>query len=225
MAITRYNENTPRIRGVLFDMDGLVLDTEKLYCRFWAEAGRCCGFPMTAEHALAMRSLGADLGEAKLQSFFGPTAHYSTIRKKRIELMDDYIAAHGIEVKPGIYALLDALDERGIPAAITSSSSQEIIRRHLEVHNLYHRFAKICSARDVPNGKPAPDIYLHGAACLGLRPENCLALEDSPTGILAAWRAGCVTVMVPDLDQPDAQTEKLLSAKADSLEDVIELLG
>ena len=225
MAIKLYNQNTPRIRGVLFDMDGLVLDTEKLYCRFWAEAGRCCGFPMTMEHALAMRSLGEELGEQKLQSFFGPTAHYRTIRKKRIELMDAYIAAHGIEVKPGIYELLDALDERGIPAAITSSSSQEIIRRHLEVHNLYHRFAKICSARDVPNGKPAPDIYLHGAASLGLKPEECIALEDSPTGILAAYRAGCVAVMVPDLDQPDEATEKQLCAKADSLLDVIELLG
>lgn len=225
MAIKLYNQNTPRIRGVLFDMDGLVLDTEKLYCRFWAEAGRCCGFPMTMEHALAMRSLGEELGEQKLQSFFGPAAHYRTIRKKRIELMDAYIAEHGIEVKPGIYELLDTLDERGIPAAITSSSSQEIIRRHLEVHNLYHRFAKICSARDVPNGKPAPDIYLHGAASLGLKPEECIALEDSPTGILAAYRAGCVAVMVPDLDQPDGQTEKLLHAKADSLADVVELLG
>ena len=225
MAIKLYNQNTPRILGVLFDMDGLVLDTEKLYCRFWAEAGRCCGFPMTMEHALAMRSLGAGPGEAKLQSFFGPTAHYITIRKKRVELMDAYIAAHGIEVKPGIYELLDALDQQGIPAAITSSSSQEIIRRHLEAHNLYHRFAKICSGHDVPNGKPAPDIYLHGAASLGLPPESCLALEDSPTGILAAYRAGCVAVMVPDLDQPDGETEKLLQAKADSLLDVIDLLG
>ena len=224
MALHIYNQNTPRIRGVLFDMDGLVLDTEKLYCRFWAEAGRLCGFPMELKHALAMRSLGAGPGEEKLQSFFGPTAHYIPIRQKRIELMDAYIEEHGIEVKPGIYELLDALDARGIPAAITSSSSQEIIRRHLTAHNLYHRFSKICSGHDVPKGKPAPDIYLHGAASLGLNPRECLALEDSPTGILAAYRAGCVTVMVPDLDQPEADTQKLLHAKADSLADVIKLL-
>ena len=224
MALHLFNQNTPRIRGVLFDMDGLVLDTEKLYCRFWAEAGRLCGFPMTMDHALAMRSLGVDLGEEKLQSFFGPDAHYTTIRKKRIELMDAYIAEYGIEVKPGIYELLDALDARGIPAAITSSSSQELIKRHLQQHDLYHRFTKICSARDVPRGKPAPDIYLYGAKSLGLAPESCLALEDSPTGILAAYRAGCVSVMVPDLDQPDEQTRKRLHAKADSLVDVIALL-
>ena len=224
MALHIYNQNTPRIRGVLFDMDGLVLDTEKLYCRFWAEAGRCCGFPMTMEHALAMRSLGEELGEKKLQSFFGPTAHYVPIRRKRIELMDAYIAEHGIEVKPGIYGLLDALDERGIPAAITSSSSQEVIRRHLEVHNLYHRFAKICSGHDVPRGKPAPDIYLHGAASLGLPAESCLALEDSPTGIRAGYAAGCLPVMIPDLDQPGEETKELLFAKADSLTDIMDII-
>ena len=224
MALHIYNQNTPRIRGVLFDMDGLVLDTEKLYCRFWAEAGRLCGFPMTMDHALAMRSLGMDLGEEKLQSFFGPDAHYTTIRQKRIELMDAYIAEHGINVKPGIFELLDALDARGIPAAITSSSSQKLIREHLQIHNLYHRFTKICSAKDVANGKPAPDIYLLGAASLDLKPEECLALEDSPTGIMAAYRAGCMAVMVPDLDQPDSDTERLLFAKADSLSDVIRLL-
>jgi len=224
MALHIYNQNTPRIRGVLFDMDGLVLDTEKLYCRFWAEAGRFCGFPMEMTHALAMRSLGADLGQQKLQSFFGPTADYTTIRKKRIELMDAYIAENGIAPKPGIYELLDHLDAVGIPAAITSSSTMENICRHLSDQNLCHRFAQLCSGHDVPNGKPAPDIYLHGAASLGLRPEECLALEDSPTGILAAYRAGCVTVMIPDLDQPDGETEKLLFAKADSLLDVIGLL-
>ena len=224
MALHIYNQNTPRIRGVLFDMDGLVLDTEKLYTRFWAEAGRLCGLPMEKEHALAMRSLGAELGQQKLWSFFGPGADYHVIRNKRIELMDAYIAEHGIDLKPGIHELLDALDERGIPAAITSSSSRQLIHQHLASRNLYHRFARICSARDVPKGKPAPDIYLHGAASLGLCPESCLALEDSPTGILAAYRAGCVTVMVPDLDQPDGDTEKRLHAKADSLLDVIGLL-
>ena len=225
MALYLYNENTPRIRGVLFDMDGLVLDTEKLYCRFWVEAGRFYGFPMELKHGLALRSLGHELGQQKLHSFFGPGADYAAIRAKRIALMDAYIAENGIAPKPGIFELLDHLDAKGIPAAITSSSTLENICRHLRAQNLYHRFAAVCSGHEVPKGKPAPDIYLHGAASLGLRPEECLALEDSPTGILAAHRAGCVTAMVPDLDQPDEETKKLLHAKADSLLDVITLIG
>ena len=224
MALHRYNQNTPRIRGVLFDMDGLVLDTEKLYTRFWMEALHFYGFPMTLEQALKMRAANSKLSEENLHSFFGPTADYRKCREKRIELMDAFIEEHGVEPKPGIYELLDALDKRGIPAAITSSSPKDRIEAHLSSLNLLHRFTAICSGYDVPWGKPAPDIYLHGAASLGLPPESCLALEDAPTGILAAYRAGCVTVLVPDLDQPDTETEKLLSAKADSLADVIGLL-
>ena len=98
------------------------------------------------------------------------------------------------------------------------------IRRHLEAVGLLHRFQKLCSGHDIPNGKPAPDIYLLGAKELGLAPEECLALEDSPTGILSAYRAGCLPVMIPDLDQPKEDTQKLLFAKADSLADIIDIL-
>ena len=225
MALQIYNQNTPRIRGVLFDMDGLVLDTEKLFCRFWMEAAQYYGFPMTMDQALKMRAANAQLSEANLHNFFGPTADYSAIRSKRIELMENYIGQNGVELKPGIRELLDHLDAKGIPAAITSSSPVARIQRYLAFHGLDSRFKVLCSGRQVPHGKPAPDIYIFGAESLGLRPEECLALEDAPMGILAAHRAGCITVMIPDLDQPDAETKNLLHAKADSLLDVIDLLG
>lgn len=217
-------EATPVIRGVLFDMDGLVLDTEKLYTRFWREACHFYGFPMTLEQALRMRAANSKLSQANLHEFFGPTADYTTIRSKRIELMDAYIAEHGIEAKPGIYELLDYLDEKGIPAAITSSSPVTWIEKHLSARNLYHRFAKICSGYQVPHGKPAPDIYLYGAESLGLAPENCLALEDAPLGIESAFRAECFPVMIPDQDEPDENVKRMLFARGDTLRDVIDLL-
>ena len=224
MAIELYRSIPGPVRGVLFDMDGLVLDTEKLYARFWMEACRFYGFPMTREQALKMRAANSNLGRANLLEFFGPAADYTAIREKRIELMDAFIRENGVETKPGILQLMDVLEERGIPAAITSSSPRDRIEAHLRSVNLYHRFSAICSGYDVPWGKPAPDIYLHGAASLGLKPQECLALEDAPTGILSAYRAGCVTVMIPDQDQPDETTRELLWAKCDSLEDVIGLL-
>jgi len=138
--------------------------------------------------------------------------------------MDAHIEKYGIDVKPGIFQLMDHLQANGIASAITSSSPMENIHRHLSVHNLLHRFDKLCSGYGVPNGKPAPDIYLHGAASLNLRPEECLALEDSPTGILSAYRAGCLPVMIPDQDQPGEETVSILYAKADSLSDIISLL-
>jgi len=111
-----------------------------------------------------------------------------------------------------------------LPAAICSSSPKDRIREHLSSLGLYHRFTAICSGYDVPWGKPAPDIYLHGAASLGLPPENCLALEDAPLGIESAFRAGCIPVMIPDQDPPDEKTKPMLYAKADSLHDIIDLL-
>ena len=205
-------------------MDGLVLDSEALYTRFWREAANALGYPMTVEQSLGMRSLGKKLGQPYLESLFGPTVDYTTLRNKRIELMDAYVAEHGIPPKPGIYELLDYMDANNIPGAITSSSPMEFIQQHLSSVNLLHRFRKLCSGHAIPNGKPAPDIYLLGAKELGLDPSECLAMEDSPTGILSAYRAGCLPVMIPDLDQPNEDTQKLLFAKADSLSDVISIL-
>ena len=228
MAVTYYNPQwgTRRpIRGILFDMDGLVLDSEALYTRFWREAANALGFPMTVEQSLGMRSLGKKLGQPYLESLFGPGIDYMSLRAKRIELMDAYVEEHGIAPKPGIYELLDFMDANSIPGAITSSSPMEFIERHLSNANLLHRFQKLCSGHAIPNGKPAPDIYLLGAKELGLKPEECLALEDSPTGILSAYRAGCLPVMIPDLDQPNAETQTLLYAKADSLKDIVDILN
>lgn len=225
MAYQILNENTPRIRGVLFDMDGLVLDTEKLYTRFWREAASFYGFSMTREQALRMRAANSHLSEANLHEFFGPGADYRAIRAKRIELMEAHIAQNGIEAKPGIFELLDFLKNRGIATAITSSSPVDRIHKHLGSLGLYHLFDKICSGYDVPWGKPAPDIYLKGAAVLGLRPEECLALEDAPTGIESAWRANCHPVIIPDQDQPSEETLRRCYARADSLLDIIDLLS
>lgn len=226
MALTVINPRPiPSVRGVLFDMDGVVLDSEKLYARFWMEACHHFGFPMTREQALTMRSANRKVGEARLQGYFGPEADYRQIRLKRIELMDAYIDAHGVELKPGIFELMDFLNRSGIAAAITSSSPRERIQNHLGSLGLYTRFDNICSGYEVPCGKPAPDIYLYGARELGLEPRECLAIEDSPTGIESAFRARCIPVMVPDLDQPDKRTLSMLYAKADSLTDIISLIS
>jgi HAD superfamily hydrolase (TIGR01509 family) len=206
-------------------MDGVVIDTEKLYTRFWMAAAEDLGFPMVLEQALQLRSLGKAPAQEKLDSFFGPgQVEYDTLRNRRIQLMEAWIAEHGVEEKPGIRELLAYLKAQGIPCAITSSSSVPLIRRHLGDLGLLDGFTALCSGKDVPKGKPAPDIYLHGAAVLGLKPEECLAIEDSPAGIESAYRAGCYPVIVPDQDQPSADTLQKCFAKADSLYDLIDLI-
>ena len=219
------NKTVGRVAGVLFDMDGVVIDTEKLYTRFWMEAARELGHPMTLEQALQMRSLGQGPSQEKLDSFFGPgVLEYDVLRSRRIELMDAFIAVYGVEEKPGIRALLARLKEQNIPCAITSSSSIPLIREHLGNLGLLEGFTALRSGKDVPHGKPAPDIYLAGAAAIGVAPENCLAIEDSPAGLEAAWRAGCMGIFVPDQDRPDELTQSRCFAVADSLFDVMEVI-
>lgn len=222
--ITQYKEKYAPVQGVLFDMDGVILDTEKLYTRFWQEAAVSLGYPMTLEQSLGLRSLNRSFGQAKMESYFGPGVDYDAIRNRRIEMMDAFIHKNGVEAKPGIRPLLDALDEKGVPRAITTSSPIERVKEYLTPLGLFGRFDFIVTGYDVAKGKPAPDIYLLGAKTLVLPPENCLALEDSPAGITSAYTAGCMPVLIPDQDRPDGETLKKSFAMCDSLEDVIGLL-
>ena len=212
------------ITAILFDMDGLVLDTEKLYTRFWQEAARACGYPMTKEQALGMRSLNRGAGLSKMQSYFGPDVDYDKIRYKRIELMDAFVEREGVTLKPGIHELLSYLKEKGIKTAIATSSPIERTILYLSSVELQNSFDELVSGYMVEKGKPEPDIYLYAAKKLGVKPENCMVLEDSPAGILAAHRAGCLPVMIPDQDEPDEETKAILYARAENLKAVKTLL-
>jgi len=225
-GFTVYDEkrkNTP-IKGVLFDMDGTVLDTEKLYTRFAVQAARSLGYPMTMEHALALRSSSTALGQKIMEGFFGPQIDYRQIRSIRVRLTEDHIEKYGIDVKPGILELLDFLQSQGIPAAIATAAPMERAERYLEQTGLLGRFSKIVCTRDVVHGKPAPDVYLYAAQQLGVEPGACIAVEDSPRGAESAFRAGSLSVMVPDLDQPDEKTKEFLYAKAERLDGIIDLI-
>ena len=174
MSVTYHNPQWGAerpIRGVLFDMDGLVLDSEVLFTRFWREAANALGYPMTVEQSYGMRSLGKALGQPYLESLFGPGIDYTTVRNKRIGLMSAYVAEHGIAPKPGIYELLDYLEEAGIPAAIASSSPMDAIEKHLAAVNLKHRFQKLCSAHSI-QARP------------GYLPSGCLRIGPDP-GIMS----------------------------------------
>ena len=212
------------VEAILFDMDGLVLDTEKLYTRFWQEAARAFDYPMTKEQALGMRSLNRGAGLQKLHSYFGSEIDYDAVRKKRIELMDAFVEKEGVTLKPGIHELLAYLKEREIKTAIATSSPMERTILYLTSVGLQNSFDELISGYMVEKGKPEPDIYLYAAKKLDVKPENCMVLEDSPAGILAAYRAGCIPVMIPDQDEPDKATEELLYARAGSLTEVISLL-
>ncbi len=212
------------LRAAIFDMDGLLLDTEKLLARYWMQAAREQGFPMTLSHVLSIRSLAAPLAKKKLQGYFGTDFAYESIRERRRELTAAHLDHYGIEVKPGAVELLHFLQDKQIATAVATATDRERTEKYLQIVGLRSYFDCLVCGDMVTKGKPDPEIYLTASRILGFAPEDCLALEDSPNGVLSAYTAGCRTVMVPDLSKPDSETLAMLTACVEDLTRVIPLL-
>lgn len=212
------------ICAVIFDMDGVLIDTEKHYNAAWCQAATEAGFPFTSEHALLLRSCEAKEGEKLMQGIFGPSFDYYAIRERRRELVRERLAQYGLEKKPGVEETLRFLRAKGIKTAVATATALDITKSHLTTIGVCDLFDSIVSAKNVAHGKPEPDVYLYACEQIGERPQDCMAVEDSPNGIMAAYRAGLRTVMVPDLTQPDEELTKYLYACVNSLSDLCELV-
>ena len=205
------------IKAVIFDMDGVLIDTEKWLNVYWQQAAREAGFAVTREHGLAIRSLASKFAGPYLQNIFGPDFDNEAIRARRKQLMKEHIEKNGIEKKPGVDEILDYLRTKKIKTAVATATDPERTRQYLTQIGIYDKFDQIVSATTVKNGKPEPDVYLYACEQIHEKPGDCIAVEDSPNGILSAYRAGLSVVMVPDLTEPDEETAKLLYAKFDTL--------
>ncbi len=213
------------VKAVIFDMDGVLIDTEKHYNAAWCEAARMAGFEnFQREHALMLRSCDARLASEMMKDIFGESFDYYAIREIRRSLVAERLDKYGLEKKPGIDDILAFLHERKIKAAVATATPIELTLQHLEKIGVRDQFDKIVSAKQVPNGKPAPDVYLFACEQIGESPSDCIAVEDSPNGIKSAYAAGCKPVMVPDLTQPDEEIRPILYAVVDTLADIKELL-
>lgn len=213
-----------KIHAVIFDMDGLLIDTEKHLFRFWQQAAREAGYELTKEQLLAFRSLAPEYAAPKFRQLMGENFDYMAIRDRRKELMSAWIREHGVEKKPGGQKLLGWLREHGYKRAVATATDEKRTRAYLTSIGLYGEFDEIVCAPSVPHGKPMPDVYLCACARIGEKPEHCVALEDSDNGALSAHRAGCHVIMVPDLAEPLPGTREYLAGVAKNLEAVIPLL-
>lgn len=213
-----------RPSAVVFDMDGLLFDTEAL----WQEA-------LLAAAAEGGREIpdevyGKSIGVRRSQCRGLFTAHFGEDFP-----FDDFhadwrrhfwlIAENKLALKPGVPELLDLLDQLPLPRAIATSSSRTTVERHLSAHGLTARFDAVVCRGDYDRGKPAPDPFLKAAERLGVEPRLCLALEDSHIGVRSAATAGMMTVMVPDLLEPTEDICALCAFVARDLHEVCDLVA
>lgn len=184
--------------AIVFDMDGLLLDSEVLYRETAILAARDFGASMTEHGFAALIGRPWPANRAWLLDQHGADFPVEDFRLRWMEHFD-LRAAGGVALKPGVGALLALLDAMALPRAIATSSSHETVRRNLGAHGLAGRFDAVVAREDTAAGKPAPDPFLLAAERLGIAPPLCLALEDSLNGIRSAKAAGMMVAMVPDL--------------------------
>ena len=213
------------IKGVVFDMDGLMFDTETLSARFWREAAERLGYNMPAD--LPPKAIGLDAINTRkvFEVVMGSQFEYFKVRELRLKLEQEYVEEHGVPVKPGLFELLRYLREKGISVAVATSSDRSKLDRNLNSCGAAGYFDATVDGTMVTRGKPEPDIFLKACSLLGLQPEDCLALEDSPAGIRSSTSAGMTVVMIPDLGPPGDEERRLAAAILPSLECVPEFIS
>lgn len=213
------------IKGIIFDMDGLMFDTERLVIKAWDFAGKQMGYSITKDIVIKTLGLNTENTRRVFIEHLGNNFDFYVFRKIRVDYMTDYIDKNGIPIKTGLIELLDFLKSNHYKMTVATSTEKEKTEYYFKKANISYYFDDIVCGDMIERGKPEPDIYLKASKIIDVAPNECLALEDSPIGILSAYRAGMKPVMIPDLVKPNEETNKILYAKLPTLFDVIELLN
>ena len=204
------------LSGVIFDMDGLMLDTEPIYWDSMHQAALELGYRFSSEMQAAFIGRSIPIWRDILMQTFG--ADYPQFRNRRRQLWERHVQEIGVPQKAGLNEMLNQLEKDKVPKAIATSSSRADAA--LCLGHLADRFDVIVTGDEVKQGKPAPDIFLLAVQRLALSPAHCLALEDSEAGALAALAAGMSVIIVPDLKQPSGTLSAQVDRVCSSLHEV-----
>lgn len=206
--------------NIIFDMDGLMFDTERVFMDAWDYAGEKIGIGKAG--FMVYKTLGMNIISSYnvWKEDFGDRYNQEELRKYTKEFLTQYYENNRVPVKKGLYSLLEYLKGINCKMAVASSSPRWEVEKRLKDAGVSEYFSVIVCGDMIEKSKPEPDIYIKACDLLGVRPEESYALEDSKNGLLSAYNAGCKAIMIPDLWQPDEQIQKIVVGKFDDLEQV-----
>jgi beta-phosphoglucomutase family hydrolase len=211
------DKDLSNVSAIIFDMDGLMFDTERLVINAWEKVGKEFGIDISKDIVIETMGLNVLGTEKVFKKHLGDDFPFYEIRGKRVKYVMDFIEKNGVPVKPGLYELLELLEQMKIQKAVATSTEREKACKVLTFAGVVERFDSIVYGDEIKNGKPNPDIFLKAAEHLGVSPEKCIVLEDSENGIKAAYKAGMYPIMIPDVKQPSAEVSGMAFKIFDSL--------
>ena len=208
--------------GAIFDMDGLLFDTEKVYKAAWASTANFYGKARGEEIAVAVSGTGDEVCRRTIHEFY-PDVEVEEFFMRVVNTAQKNFE-NGVEMMAGVEEILQLFKERGVKMAVASSSPKWIVERNLANAGISKYFDAVVDSKKIARGKPEPDIFLKAAELLNLAPENCYVFEDSYNGIRGAAAAGCLPIMIPDTSPATDEMKKLcggiyenLSAAAEAI--------
>lgn len=205
--------------GAIFDMDGLMFDTEAMYQQGWNEIAAEMGITLPQQFVFDICGTSGELLKSVVRKYYHTDEPLELVNRV-VHTVEERLKTE-VPVKPGLTELLSYLKENNVKLAVASSSYPEIIRSNLRVSGTEHFFDEVVSGSWIEHGKPAPDIFLYAAEKLGLDPKDCYVFEDSNNGVMAGLAAGCTTVMVPDYVPPKEEIRNSDAVILPSLNDVL----
>ena len=213
------------IDAVIFDMDGLLLDTEPMYQKIWGDTGQEFGIQVTAEIHRKMIGSSKTHCEQILRDHCGNHFSLTAFWEAWYRNLINRVSQNGLSLKSGAAELIAFLEQKNIPKAIATSTIVSIAHLCLEKVKIKPHFPVIVTGDQVKNGKPEPDIFLRAAQLLGVDPKKCLVLEDSPAGVKAAKKGNMAVFLIPDIIPPDEELKRLPDKMLSSLHDVRDYLA
>lgn len=212
------------IKGLIFDMDGLILDTESISNKLLIDI--FSKYDINLNEEIISKTIGLEKKKAikVFEEYLGGNIPIKDIINLHKKVVNDYLEKNGVPVKLGLIELLNYLDEEKIKKVVATSSYRKVAENVLIRANVYNRFDDIICGDEIKESKPSPDIFLKALEKLNLSADEVIVLEDSRMGILAAHRAKIKSIMIPDILPVDEETKKLYFKECKSLLDVIHLL-